>query len=158
VSLPKTNAARMLEAAGLPFELDSYEVDEEHLDGVTGAQKLGVSPDIVFKTLVAQDSSGEHLVFCLPAASELDLKKAARACGTRGKVDLLPLKELTPLTGYLRGGCSPIGMKKKFRTWIEELALAYPLIYVCAGQRGLQFKIRPEDLAKACEAEFADLV
>jgi Cys-tRNA(Pro)/Cys-tRNA(Cys) deacylase len=152
----KTNVMRILESLGIAFQVASYPVGEEHLDATHVAHQLGVSADIVFKTLVARDEKRTPLVFCVPAASELDLKKAAAACGGK-KVELIGLKELTPLTGYVRGGCSPIGMKKKFPTWIDEIAQTFPLIYVNAGARGLQVILAPPDLARAAEARFADL-
>ncbi len=152
-----TNAMRILRSLGVPFEVAEYSVGEEHLDAVAVARQLGAPPDAVFKTLVARTEKNEPLVFCIPGPSELDLKKAAHAAGAK-KVDLVPLRELTVLTGYVRGGCSPIGMKKKYPTWIDEIALAYEKIYVNAGARGLQVIVSPSDLCKAAQAEPADLV
>ena len=148
---------RMLESLGIPFEPHPYPVGDEHQDAAAVAALLGVEPDRVFKTLVAHDEKGAPLVFCVPGAAELDLKKAARAAGAK-KVDLVALKDLTPLTGYVRGGCSPLGMKKKFPTWIDEIALTFERIYVNAGMRGMQVLLPPADLARACGAAFADLV
>jgi Cys-tRNA(Pro)/Cys-tRNA(Cys) deacylase len=153
----KTNVMRILESLAIPFQVASYPVGDEHLDAAQVARELGVSPDVVFKTLVARDEKHNALVFCVPAAGELDLKKAALACGGK-KVELIGLKELTPITGYVRGGCSPIGMKKKLPTWIDEIAETLALLYVNAGARGLQVILAASDLARAAEARFADLV
>ena len=137
----KTNAMRLLESLGIAHEVALHPVGEEHFDAVEVARLLGVSPDILFKTLVTRAGPDEVYVFCIPGNAELDLKKAARVTGSR-KVDLVPLKELTALTGYVRGGCSPIGMKNKFPTWIDEIAAAQEKIYVNAGARGMQVIIR----------------
>jgi len=153
----KTNAIRILETLGVPFEVATYPVGDEHVDAVTVAREMGVDPGIVFKTLVAHDEKNETLVFCIPGPAELDLKKAARAAGAR-RIDLVNLKDLTPLTGYVRGGCSPIGMKKRFPTWLDEMADAYPRIYVNAGARGMQVLVAPSDLVAATGAVLADLV
>ncbi|MGO9308903.1 MAG: Cys-tRNA(Pro) deacylase [Spirochaetia bacterium] len=153
----KTNAVRMLESLGVPHELATHPVGEEHFDAAEVARLLGVSPDTLFKTLVAQSGPDEIFVFCIPGNAELDLKKAARVTGTR-KVDLVPLKDLTALTGYVRGGCSPLGMRKKFPTWIDETASSRQKIYVNAGARGLQVLIAPADLLRAADARYADLV
>jgi len=120
------------------------------------ARRIGVEPEIVFKTLVARSEKGEIGIFCIPAPLELDLKKAARAAGAK-KVELVGLKELLPLTGYVRGGCSPLGMKKDYPTWIDETALLHERIYVNAGCRGMQVILAAEDLSKACGALFNDL-
>jgi len=153
----KTNAMRILKGMGVSFDVAEYPAGEEHQDAASVAAELGVGADVLFKTLVAHDERGGALVFCIPGAAELDLKKAARVSGAK-KVDLIGLKDLTPLTGYVRGGCSPIGMKKKFPTWIDEFALTFERIYVNAGARGMQLLISPADLARACPAGFADLV
>ncbi len=153
----KTNALRILESLGIPHEVVAHAVGEEHSDAVQVAGLLGVSPDILFKTLVARGGPDEVFVFCVPGGAELDLRKAARAAGVR-RIDLVPLKDLTPLTGYVRGGCSPIGMKKKYPTWIDEIASALPRIYVNAGARGLQVLLAPADLLRATGASYADLV
>ncbi len=148
---------RILQSIGVPFGVATYPVADEHLDAVSVARALGVEPEIVFKTLVARNEKNDPLVFCIPSLSELDLKKAARAAGAR-KVELVPLKDLTPLTGYVRGGCSPIGMKKKYPTWIDEIATAYPSIYVNAGARGVQVVVSASELCRATGAAIADLV
>jgi Cys-tRNA(Pro)/Cys-tRNA(Cys) deacylase len=153
----KTNALRMLESLGIPHEVAAHPVGEEHFDAVEVARLLDVSPDTLFKTLVARAGPGEIFVFCIPGNTELDLKKAARVAGAR-KVDLVPLKDLTELTGYVRGGCSPLGMKKKYPTWIDEIASAQRRIYVNAGARGMQVSIAPGDLLRAADARYADLV
>jgi Cys-tRNA(Pro)/Cys-tRNA(Cys) deacylase len=153
----KTNAIRILESLGIGFEVATHSVGDEHVDAVTAAREMGVDPGILFKTLVARNDRNEVLVFCIPGSSALDLKKAARAAGSR-KVDLLNLKDLTPLTGYVRGGCSPIGMKKRCPTWVDEIAAAYDRIYVNAGTRGMQLFIAPADLLRAAGALYADLV
>ena len=152
----KTNAIRIIESLGIPFETASYQAGEEHADAVAVARLMGVEPEIVFKTRVARSEKGEIVVFCIPAPLELELKKAARAAGVK-KVELIGLKELHPLTGYVRGGCSPVGMKKEYRTWIDETALLHERIYVNAGSRGLQMILAASELARACAAGFADL-
>ena len=156
-SARKTNAVRIIESLGVPYDTAVYPVGEEHLDAVTVARELGVPPEIVIKTLVARNDQGEVLVFCVPGNADLDLRKAARASESK-KVELLPLKDLLPLTGYVRGGCSPIGMKKRYRTWLDEIAFLYDRIYVNAGARGMQLILAPADLARAAEAKSADLV
>ena len=153
----KTNALRILESLGIPHEVATHPVGEEHFDAVEVAHLLGVSPDILFKTLVARGGPDDVFVFCIPGSAELDLKKAARVTGAR-KVDLVALKDLTPLTGYVRGGCSPIGMKKRFPTWIDEIASLQERIYVNAGARGMQVLLSPSDLVRAAAALYADLV
>jgi Cys-tRNA(Pro)/Cys-tRNA(Cys) deacylase len=152
----KTNALRILESLGVSHQVAEHEVGEEHFDAVQVAALLGVSPDILFKTLVAYAGPREVVVFCVPGNAELDLKKAARAAGVR-RIELVPLKDLTPLTGYVRGGCSPVGMKKKYPTWIDERASGLPAMYVNAGARGLQVNLAPADLVRAASAVFADL-
>lgn len=154
--MTKTNALRLLETAKIPFECASYEVDEDDLSGVHAADMLGIDPDTMFKTLVCADDKGGHHVFCIPVAEELDLKKCAVAAGVK-RVEMIHVKELLPLTGYIRGGCSPVGMKKKFPTFIHETAVVFDEIYVSAGQRGLQMKVNPEKLAAYLDAPFADL-
>jgi Cys-tRNA(Pro)/Cys-tRNA(Cys) deacylase len=156
-ALHKTNALRMLESLGVAHEVATHVVGEEHLDAVDVARLLGVSPDILFKTLVARGGPNDVYVFCIPGNAELDLKKAARVAGAR-KVELVALKDLTPLTGYVRGGCSPLGMKKKFPTWIDEIASAHERIFVNAGARGMQVILAPPDLLRAADAHYADLV
>ncbi len=152
-----TNAMRILRSLGVSFEVAEYPVGEEHVDAVSVARDLGLPPEIVFKTLVARNEKNEPLVFCIPGPSELDLKKAARAAGAK-KVELVPLRDLTPLTGYVRGGCSPIGMKKRYPTWMDEISQAYEKILVNAGARGSQLIVSPAELCRAAQAGIADLV
>jgi Cys-tRNA(Pro)/Cys-tRNA(Cys) deacylase len=147
----------MLESLGIAHEVATHPVGEEHFDAGEVARLLGINPDLLFKTLVAQGEPGQVYVFCIPGSAELNLKKAARVAGAR-KIDLVPLKDLTALTGYVRGGCSPLGMKKKFPTWIDEFASAQDRIYVNAGARGTQVVLAPADLLRAADARYADLV
>ena len=141
----KTNAARLLDAAGVPYELVPYEVDEENLAADHVAASLGEDLDQVFKTLVLRGDRTGLFVCVMPGSLEVDLKVAARISGNKN-CDLIPLKELLPLTGYIRGGCSPVGMKKSYPTFIHESCLLYDDIFVSAGVRGLQFKIAPQAL------------
>ena len=153
----KTNVMRVLEQAGIAYTAAGYEADEEDLSGAHAAEELGVDPDIMYKTLVAKGEKRGYLVFCVPVLEELDLKKAAQAAGDK-KVELLPLKELLPVTGYLRGGCSPVGMKKQFPTFIEETCLLYDTVYFSAGKRGRQVALDPNDMIRLIGAETADLI
>ncbi len=151
-----TNVMRLLKQANIPFETGEYEVDESDLSGVHAAQMLGVDPDCVFKTLVAKgEKKGIH-VFCIPVAQELDLKKCAATAGEK-KIEMIHVKDLLGLTGYVRGGCSPIGMKKKYPTTIDETAILFDQIYVSAGMRGEQVILNPETLAEFIGANFADV-
>ena len=154
--IQKTNAVRELERAGLHFSVHTYEVDESDVSGVHVAATLGQDPDRVFKTLVTVAPNGEHIVCCLPVAEELDLKRAAAAVGEKS-LTMLHVRDLLPTTGYIRGGCSPVGMKKRFRTVIDETAQLFDTIMVSGGKRGLQIEIAPEDLAAFCAAPFADI-
>lgn len=151
-----TNAMRLLKQAGVEFETGEYEVDESDLSGVHAAEMLGVDPDCVFKTLVARGDGRNMYVFCIPVAQELDLKKCASAVGEK-KLEMVHVKELLGLTGYVRGGCSPIGMKKKYPTLIDETAQLFDKIYVSAGMRGHQIIVAPDALAEFVEAKYADL-
>ncbi|MBR1821250.1 MAG: Cys-tRNA(Pro) deacylase [Clostridia bacterium] len=151
-----TNAMRLLKQANIPFETSEYEVDESDLSGVHAARMLGVEPDQVFKTLVARGGKSGIYVFCIPVAEELDLKKCATAVGEK-KLEMIHVKELLGLTGYIRGGCSPIGMKKKYPTYIDEIATLFDAIYVSAGMRGQQLILNPEDLRAYTDARFVDL-
>lgn len=154
--MTKTNAVRMLEAAEILFSTFEYEVDENDLSGETVAKKINAETDAVFKTLVARNEANEIFVFCIPVTMELNLKKAAKAAGSKS-IALIHVKELLILTGYIRGGCSPIGMKKKFPTFLDETAQLFETIFVSAGVRGMQIRLSPLDLQKMTEAEFADL-
>ena len=152
----KTNAMRQLDTAGIEYETDEYEYDESDLSGVHAAQALGVSEDEVFKTLVTRGDNNMLCVFVIPSGANLDLKKAAAASGNK-RIEMIHLKELFDLTGYIRGGCSPIGMKKQFPTYIDETAVLFDKIYFSAGKRGVQIILPPETLADFIGAEFADL-
>ncbi|MBQ6374268.1 MAG: Cys-tRNA(Pro) deacylase [Clostridia bacterium] len=151
-----TNAMRMLQKAGIAFDTSSYEVDESDLSGVHAAEALGIDPDIMFKTLVARGDKRGICVFCIPVAEELDLKKCAAATGDK-RIELIHVKDLLALTGYIRGGCSPIGMKKKYPTWIDETATLCERVYVSAGMRGEQLILSPNDLISVTDATYADL-
>ena len=148
---------RLLEAAGIACELVEYEVDEDALDAVSVAAKIGAEPESVFKTLVARGDATGVEVFCIPGNAELDLKKAARLTGNK-RVEMVRADELRELTGYVRGGCSPIGMKKSYRTHFDEMAGAFESIYVSAGLRGLQLKAAPGDLVRFTGAVAADCI
>jgi len=155
--MSKTNAIRILESHKIRFEAISYNVDEYDLSGETVALKIGANPESVFKTLVCVGDKSGHIVFCIPVTQELNLKKAAAASKNK-KVEMIKLKDLLPLTGYIRGGCSPIGMKKLLPTYIDETAQLFENIYVSAGVRGLQMKLFPEDLIKLIDAGYKDLI
>jgi len=144
-NIQKTNAARLLDAASVPYELVPYEVDEENLAADHVAEQLGEDIEQVFKTLVLRGDKTGFFVCVIPGNFEVDLKVAARISGNKN-CEMIHVKELLPTTGYIRGGCSPIGMKKPFPTFIHESAQLYDYIYVSAGVRGLQLKIAPQDL------------
>lgn len=152
----KTNVARLLDKAKIAYRLVPYEVDEEDLSALHVASQLGEDVAQVFKTLVLQGDKTGYFVCVIPGADEVDLKKAAKVSGNK-KCEMIPVKELLPLTGYIRGGCSPMGMKKHFPTYLDTTATAYDIIYVSAGQRGLQIEIAPADLIRASQAELAEL-
>lgn len=154
--MTKTNAVRLIQQAGIPCREESYEFDENDLNGMHAAEALGLPPEQVFKTLVLRSDRGRFYVFCIPVCCELDLKKAARAAREK-KVDLLPVKELLSTTGYIRGGCSPVGMKKAFPTFLDETAILWPEIAVSAGQRGQQMILPPLALSQYLKAELVDL-
>lgn len=141
----KTNAMRMLDSAKIPYEVRTYEFEETDLAGVHAADAVGMPYETVFKTLVARGDKTGFVVFCIPVAEELDLKKAARASKNKS-VELLHVKDLLPTTGYIRGGCSPVGMKKRFPTLIDESCLSYDIIFISGGKRGIQLRIAPRDL------------
>jgi Cys-tRNA(Pro)/Cys-tRNA(Cys) deacylase len=148
----KTNVARLLDKAGVKYELIPYEVDENDLSAIHVAASLGEDIEQVFKTLVLRGDKNGYFVCVIPGEHEVDLKLAAKVSGNK-KCDLIPMKELLPLTGYIRGGCSPIGMKKHFPTFIHSTCQNFPYIYVSAGVRGLQIKLAPADLIKESRAE-----
>lgn len=154
--MAKTNALRLIEQAGIPCREAFYEFDESDLSGLHAARAIGLPPEQVFKTLVARGERGGILVFCIPVCCELDLKKAAKAAGEK-KVELVHVKELLVLTGYIRGGCSPVGMKKKYPTYMDETAILFEEIAVSAGARGHQMILPPEPLARFVQAELLDL-
>ncbi len=151
----KTNAMRILESLGISYSIHTYEVDEEHLDAIHIAHTAGLDTEKVYKTIVMQNTDREIFVFCLPAEAEISLKKARALTGSK-EIDLIKQNQLLPLTGYIRGGCSPLGMRKHYPTFIEELAQLEDTIYVSGGQRGIQIEIAPEDLKRATDAVFAD--
>jgi len=152
----KTNAARLLDAAGVSYTLVPYQVDEEHLEASHVAEQLGEDLDQVFKTLVLRGDRNGLFVCVIPGSMEVNLKVAARISGNKS-CEMIHVKELLPNTGYIRGGCSPIGMKKPLPTFIHESALLYDYIYVSAGVRGLQLRIAPEDLIKYIGADIYPL-
>ncbi len=154
--MTRTNVMRLLDAAGIAYETREYPWQEDDLSGTHAAQELGMPPEQVFKTLVARGDKTGPLVFCIPVEENLDLRKAASASGNK-RVEMLPLRELTGLTGYQRGGCSPIGMKKKFPTCIDETAVLFDSIGVSAGMRGAQILLNPQALADYIGAQFAEL-
>ena len=152
----KTNAMRQLEVAGISYRTASYEYDESNLSGLHAAEQVGIPAEQVFKTLVTRGDKTGILVFCIPVDMELDLKKAAAVSGNK-KLEMTHVKELLGLTGYIRGGCSPIGMKKKYPTFIDETAILFDEIAVSAGMRGEQIILNPEDLIRFVEAKEADV-
>ena len=152
----KTNVMRLLDAAHIVYETGTYEVDENDLSGSHAADLMGVDHDRMYKTLVLKGEKKGYLVCCIPVDEELDLKKAARAAGEK-KVEMIHVKDMFEITGYIRGGCSPIGMKKKFPTFIDEAALKYETIAVSAGQRGFQVLLSPQTLADYVGAKLLDL-
>ena len=151
----KTNAMRILDKAGIEYTYEEYEYDENDLDGHHVAEYLGIPYEEVFKTLTAVSDKGEYLVFCISVDDEIDLKKAAVLAGVK-RVDLIHVKDLLNVTGYIRGGCSPIGMKKQYRTFIDEMAELIDSICVSAGQRGVQLKMKPADLISFTNAVVGD--
>ena len=152
----KTNAMRILDRMKIPYTCHTYACDE-FTDGIQVADMLGLDHERVFKTLVTAAKSGSHYVFVIPIEDEIDFKKAARAVGEKS-LEMLPLKDLTQITGYVRGGCTSIGMKKSFPTMIQESAEAFDRIYVSGGKIGMQLCLAPMDLKRAAGAEFGDVV
>lgn len=153
----KTNAVRALDAADLAYEFRVFECGDHVPSGVEVAEALELDPDQVFKTLVTVGKTGEHYVFMIPVAEELDLKKAARTVGEKS-IAMIKSKELLPLTGYVHGGCSPIGMKKTFTTVVDETAQLFDAIYFSAGKIGCQIRLSSEDLGKVIDLSYADLI
>lgn len=152
----KTNAMRILDRMKISYEYETYECDE-FTDGIETADKLGYDHKLVFKTLVTTGKSGEHYVFVIPIEEEIDFKKAAKVVGEKS-LEMLPLKELTKTTGYVRGGCTSIGMKKNFPTIIHESAKDLEYMHISGGKLGMQLKLAPTDLLKAANGKFADVI
>lgn len=152
----KTNAMRLLDSAKISYKAIEYEYDENNLSGLLIAEETGLPPEMVFKTLVAKGDKNGYLVFCIPVCSELDLKKAAKVSGDK-KIEMLHVKDLLSTTGYIRGGCSPIGMKKKFPTYFDETIILFDEITVSAGVRGCQLMINAEKLLAFTEGLACDL-
>ena len=152
----KTNAVRLVEQAGISCKEQFYEYQEDDLSGMHAAQVLGMPPEQVFKTLVARGPKTGIHVYCIPVCCELDLKKAAKVAGDKS-MELVAVKELLPLTGYIRGGCSPVGMKKQYPTFLDETCILFEEIAVSSGERGHQMLLNPEDLAKITNATYADI-
>ncbi len=157
MKINKTNAARLLDQLKIPYELIPYEVDENDLGAQHIAAQLGQPIERLFKTLVLRGDRSGLVVCVIPGAEEVDLKKAARVTGNK-KLEMIHVKELLPLTGYIRGGCSPIGMKKALPTWFHESIMLYDTVYCSAGMRGLQFRLAPQDLVRAARGQLADLI
>ncbi|EME74723.1 Cys-tRNA(Pro) deacylase [Bacillus sonorensis] len=156
--MAKTNAVRLIEQQNISYELLGYKTEDgQTVDGISVSEKIGYPVEYVYKTLVATAGANQYYVFVVPVAEELDLKKAAKAAGEK-KIDMIPMKELLGVTGYVRGGCSPIGMKKSFPAYIDATAETLDFIIVSAGKIGMQLKLAPQDLAKACHAKFAAIV
>ena len=152
----KTNAVRLLDTHFINYTLREYEVDEEHVDALHVAKSLGVNPEGIYKTLVLRGNIEPYLVAVIPANTHLDMKKFAKVSGNKN-CEMLPLKDLLNVTGYIRGGCSPIGMKKPYPTYIEELAILQEQICISAGKKGLQIILNPEDLCNLIQAKFVDI-
>jgi Cys-tRNA(Pro)/Cys-tRNA(Cys) deacylase len=157
MSLKKTNAARFLDTLKLPYEMTSYEVDEEDLSATHAAASLGVDPACVFKTLVARDDAKHIIVACIPAAEEIDLKALAKVAGVK-RCELVAVKELLGLTGYIRGGCSPLAMKKAYPTFIDASIFMHEKVYISAGLRGVQLHLVPDVLIHASNAKCEPLI
>lgn len=154
--MTKTNACRILDQHSIPYEIREYEVNEDELDAVTVAHKIGLPPEQVFKTLVLTGDTHKYFVAVIPGNAELELKRTARS--TRNKsCAMLPMKELLPLTGYIRGGCSPIGMKKPFPTFLDETIELFDRISISPGKRGMQILLAPHDLQRVTDAHIVEL-
>lgn len=153
----KTNVARLLDKAKIHYELVPYVVDENNLAATHIADQLGENIKQVFKTLILKGDRNGHFVCVIPGDEEVDLKKAAKVSGNK-KADLIPMKDLLPTTGYIRGGCSPVGMKKPFPTYFDASCEEFDYIYVSAGVRGLQLKVSPKDLVAYIKASLAELL
>ena len=154
--MTRTNVMRLLDQAKIAYRAAEYAFDENDLNGMHAAEGIGMPPEQIFKTLVAHADKGGYVVFCIPVCCELDLKKAAQAAGEK-KIELIHVKDLLSVAGYIRGGCSPIGMKKRFPTYIDETAILYDEIGVSAGCRGCQILLRPDDLIQYAQLTLCDL-
>lgn len=154
--IQKTNAVRLLDRKKIPYSLKEYEINEEHLDGITAAEEIGQPVETVFKTLVATSMKKQLYVFVIPVAKELDLKAAAKFVGEK-KIEMLHVRDLLANTGYIRGGCSPIGMKKQYPTVVDEASLLQDEIFISAGKRGMQICIAPKFLEQAAQAKFGSI-
>ena len=157
MKINKTNVARLLDKAKIAYQLVPYEVDENDLSATHVAEQLGENVEQVFKTLILHGDKSGYFVCVIPGADEVDLKKAAKVSGNK-KCEMIPVKELLPLTGYIRGGCSPVGMKKALPTFIHTTCMDFGYIYISAGMRGLQIRIAPADLVEFTRAEVTDLI
>lgn len=153
----KTNAIRLLDTAKISYTLREYEIDENDVSAEHVASSIGLNPDILYKTLVLKGTNDPYLVAVIPGNSHLDLKKLAKSSGNK-HCEMLPMKDLLQVTGYIRGGCSPIGMKKSFPTFIEEAAQLENIISVSAGKRGLQVLLHPDDLIRITGGRFFDIL
>lgn len=153
----KTNAMRILDKEKIDYGMLTYTADDGKIDGVSVAQKIGREKGVVYKTLISQGASKAYYVFVIPVEAELDLKKAAKAVGEK-KVEMIPVKDITAVSGYIRGGCSPIGMKKLYPTVIEDSAKTLDAIIVSGGKIGVQIELSIADLAKATKASFAEII
>lgn len=152
----KTNAMRFLDKSKIDYTVQTYECDE-FIDGIHTAEKLGQPLDETFKTLVAQGKSGSYYCFLIPVALELDMKKAAKSVGEKS-VELIHVKDITKITGYVRGGCTPIGMKKQFMTVVHESAAELPMFFISGGRIGTQIHLSPQELVKAIRGKFEDII
>lgn len=155
--MKKTNAVRILDSNNIQYELFEYEFNEDEIDAVSVANKINAPHEQVFKTLVATGDKTGTVVFVIPGNEELNLKKAATASGNK-KIEMIKVKDLLSLTGYIRGGCSPVGMTKKYPTFLEETSQLFGKIYVSSGIRGMQMLVSPAELVKVTEAELSDLI
>lgn len=153
----KTNAMRILEKDNIPYSVKTYEVDEDNLDAINVAKKANINIDLVYKTIVMINEKKEVFVFCLPAEFDVSLKKAKKITNSN-KIELLKLNDLKNITGYIRGGCSPIGMKKQYTTYLSDIAQLEDSIYISAGIRGMQLILNPDDLIKCISATYEDFI
>jgi Cys-tRNA(Pro)/Cys-tRNA(Cys) deacylase len=153
----KTNAMRILEQKKIAYRMNTYDSSDGKVDGVSVAEKIGKDPSLVYKTLVCQGGSGNYYVFVIPVKGELDLKKSARSAGEK-KVEMIPVKDIQKVTGYIRGGCSPVGMKKDYRTFVDATSETLEDIIVSGGRIGTQIELKVEDLLNAAKAELQDVI